>query len=204
MYQKPKNNVDVDLSFVEQYDKEMSKFGTVRDSSARTINEWVRMAADATDLYADYEGILHDYDYDVVVMNDHTLEVENFTREQMARGELPAYMDDKLYDESELGKEDHDGNIERAYESLYGAAYHVDDILASSTRQFLGPKYETYRMERALEEQAARIAELAELKASQNGMKSTFIDKETGESYLSLVGPDGESTEDPYAFDEPC
>ena len=202
MYTKGSNVVDVDLSFVEQYDKEMSKFGSVRDSSVRMINEWVRRSADSTDLYADYESIRQNYDTDAPMMNDHILEVENFTREQMERGELPAYMDDKIYDESEIGQEDHDANIKQAYQSLYGAAYHVDDILTSSTRQFLGPNYETYRLEKELEEQAARSAELAELKSSQNGMKSTFVNKETGEHYVSLVGPDGENTDDPYGYDD--
>lgn len=190
-----------DLSFVKRYDNELAKFNSIRSATCRRINAGVVNAAQS---FYEYEALeLAQSDYEAIVpdLNDRILEQEGFTREQMESGSLPAYMENMIHTE-DFDDVDHNDNIDKARMNLYESVYHVHDVLTPDTLDVLGDDYNAYYVAKRAEEEAARAAELKALR-SQNGMKSTFVNPKTGETYLSLVDPStGESTEDDYAFDE--
>ena len=191
-----------DLSFVERYDKDMSKFGEVRSTSVQSIND--RVIA-ATESFYDYEAqeLVHaEYEPQVPALNDAVLEREGFTREDMEAGRLPAYMDSLVYNE-DFGDVDHQENIAGAKEDLYDAVYHVDNVLSDDTRKVLGDEYSVYRKERMLEEQRENrenFKALANDTATKDGY--VYYDDERGHYVSSIDGPNHDLPDDGYHFDE--
>ena len=190
----------IDLSFADRYDREMAKFGSLRSSSEKRINEDVMKALEDT-VNAQSEVLaVGEYAEQVPALNDQILEREGFTRREMEEGRLPAYMSDMVHDESVVGV-DYDKQADDLQESLFAAVYRVDPILSADTRASLGPEYQAYVKDRDRQISQQLEADRAAARR-QNGARSTFFDRQTGESYLSLVDESGRDTQDPYAFDE--
>ena len=183
-----------DLSFVEKYDNYRTKFkGQPLERQEQRLNDAV---VEAFDGYSDAMSALCD-ERDVVdlypSMNDDILSREGFTRGDWSAGHLPAYVEASMHDESRT-RDVIRQEMTDMREEFMGAVYHVDSILTDDTRKILGDDYRDSVVEQhAAEREAA---------ARENGARSTHFNRETGESYLSLVDEHGMATDDPYAFDE--
>ncbi len=192
----------LDLSFVDRYDKDMSKFGEVRSASVPFINDRVIAATESFYDYEAQESVRAEYEPQVPALNDAVLEREGFTREDMEAGRLPAYMDSLVHNEN-FGDVNHQDNIAGARENLYDAVYHVDDVLSADTLQALGDEYSAYRKERmAAEKRANRenFRALAKDTATKDG--HVYYDDERGNYVSSIDGPNHDLPDDGYHFDE--
>ena len=198
--------MNVDRQFVydmqnaaSKYEHEVEKFGTnggmPRQSTIRAANEAAlegTVALANAQVYAevrqetlDYYSMLNER-YDV----DHGDRPTDEEMEQQRDSVEKALSQDQ--------QNEHD---------FYEAVYRVDPILTDYTRDNLGQPYEDFVNQKRFEEQEARDHELEAQRAearSMGGAQSTFINKETGESYQSLTQPDeyGNPREDEYGFDE--
>lgn len=191
---------NLDFSFADRYDNEMSKFGSLRQSSVKRINDDVMRSIDDVGQSLFEIDIEKEAAGSTVFMNDQLLAREGFTRKEFEEGRLPAYMENQMYDESDRDR-DFDGEAKSLQESFFDAVYRVDPVLTDKTREALGPDYAAFVEERDMET-ARQMSDAQADARRQNGARSTLFDRETGESHLSLVDDYGQPTNDPYAFDE--
>lgn len=189
-----------DLSFVDRYDREMSKFGHIRQTSEVRINEDVMQALENADQMQSELADMNDFANMLPALNDEILSSEGFTREDFEQGRLPAYMQARMHDESVVNT-DYVEQADEVQRDLFEAAYHVDAVLTRETRDALGPDYASFVAEKEEQNAKAGTALMKEAMA-QNGARSVLFDRQTGESHLSLTDEYGNPTDDPYAFDE--
>ena len=196
--------MDVDRQFVydmenaaSKYEREVEKFGTnggmPRQSTIKAANEAAlegTVALANAQAYAevrqetlDYYSMLNErYDVD---SGDHPTD-EDIERQRDSV--------DKALSQDQQNEHD-----------FYEAVYRVDPILTDYTRDNLGQPYEDFVNQKRFEEQEARDHELEAQRAEareMGGARSTFVDQKTGETYQSLISPNGEDTKDDYGFDE--
>lgn len=188
--------------FVGAYDKDMASLHSVRNVTASRINDAVMAQLGDMDNEVQQLTVEKETVPDIAFMNDMKLEQEGFTRDDMEAGRLPAYMESMITDEQQYAGRDFDSEIDSVKTGFYTDVYHVDSVLTEDTRQNLGSEYASFALEQKHLESDYTFSNLQEESRRQNGAKSTFFDRETGESYLSLVSPNGEPTNDPYGFDE--
>lgn len=196
--------MDVDRQFVydmenaaSKYEREVEKFGAnggmPRQSTIKAANEAAlegTVALANAQAYAevrqetlDYYSMLNErYDVD---SGDHPTD-EDIERQRDSV--------DKALSQDQQNEHD-----------FYEAVYRVDPILTDYTRDNLGQPYEDFVNQKRFEEQEARDHELEAQRAEareMGGARSTFVDQKTGETYQSLISPNGEDTKDDYGFDE--
>ena len=188
--------------FVGAYDKDMASLHSVRNATASRINDAVMAQLEDMDNTVQQISVEQEIAPDIAFMNDRRLESEGFSREDMEAGRLPAYMEDMISDESRYDGRNFDDEIESVKTGFYTNVYHVDSVLTEETKQNLGSEYAEFVVEQHNLESATTFSRLQQEAREQNGARSTFFDKETGQSYLSLTDEFGNSTNDPYAYDE--
>ena len=191
---------NLDFSFADRYDNEMSKFGSLRQSSVKRINDDVMRSIDDVGQSLFEIDIEKEAAGSTAFMNDQLLAREGFTRKEFEEGRLPAYMENQMHDESDRDR-DFDGEAKSLQESFFDAVYRVDPVLTDKTREALGPDYAAFVEERDMETARQMSGAPADAR-HQNGARATLVDREAGESHLSLVDDYGQPTNDPYAFDE--
>ena len=196
--------MDVDRQFVydmegaaSKYEREVAKFGpqggmprqsTIREANEAALEGTVALAnaqayAEVRQETLDYYSMLNErYDVD---SGDHPTD-EDIERQRDSV--------DKALSQDQQNEHD-----------FYEAVYRVDPILTDYTRDNLGQPYEDFVNQKRFEEQEARDHELEAQRAEareMGGARSTFVDQKTGETYQSLISPNGEDTKDDYGFDE--
>lgn len=198
----------MDATFVEQYDKDMEVFHKVRAGSVDKINAGVIDAYHEYQRYADSQRMeLRDMSQ-VSSENDDTLQMHGFSRHDLSAGNVPWYVETKL--QQETPAETYDENIKKAQRELFKDVYHVDSVLTDDTRKLLGREYRDYWNEQQLQDTRASVSHQFSSYGANNAQRQrsgsrTVFEDENGDSYQSLVSPNGHAVrgqDADYGFDE--
>lgn len=167
-------------NFVQQYDDEMRTAGAVRPKVVTAINRDVMENMYLVDMQVlEWQDEMRSVD-DVKAYNDSILGLEGFTRDDVAKGLIPAYLEPKLWKETSV--EEYQTRIDDTLQDFYSHVSHVDSVLSDACRKSLGPGYQEY-----LDEMRARRAEKTVESERKLPCDGQFDDDKQGDS--NLYGP---------------
>ena len=181
----------VDLSFKDNYDREIQTHGRVRQGMVPHFNHAVVEAFRATDAYDEEQRLRAESAAELRSMesDDDAIHAAGFDPKD--RNRVPGYVERHI-DARHFSYGDAKDEIHDAYASLYDAAYHVRSVLSERTLAALGEDYIAYEASREAAEEKEKAA---------RGYSSNTVHMGLNGSRLFLV--DSRGVVDPFSFDEP-